>query len=140
MKVICVVGTKKTGKTTLVTALVKSLKRYGRVGTIKNMVDHQVDRGDTRRHFEAGADISIGLGDSQIKVTRRGTLESALDELQKEGMDFVVVEGFKHSDLPKITLGGIKVSNSLRELNIPEVDESIIAELTKMVLGLKDYR
>lgn len=140
MKVISVVGTKKTGKTTLVTALVKSLKQHGSVGTIKNMVGHPTDRGDTRRHFEAGADTVIGLGDSQIKVTSRGTLGSALAELQEDGLDYVVVEGFKHSDLPKIVLGGIKASDTLRELNISELDEATIADLTELVLALEEYR
>jgi molybdopterin synthase catalytic subunit len=139
MKVISVVGTKKTGKTTLVTALVKSLKQHGRVGTIKNMAGHPVDRGDTRRHFDAGADIAIGLGDGQIKVTRRGTLESALAELQEDGMDFVIVEGFKHSNLPKIVLGGINVPNALREVDISKLDFSLVAELTGLVLGLGEY-
>jgi molybdopterin-guanine dinucleotide biosynthesis protein MobB len=140
MKVISVVGTKKTGKTTLVTALVRSLKQHGRVGTIKNMVGHPTDRGDTRRHFEAGADTVIGLGDSKLKVTPRSTLESALAELQEDGLDYVVVEGFKHSDLPKIVLGGINVPNTVRELDISELDEASIAELTKLVLGMEEYR
>jgi molybdopterin synthase catalytic subunit len=139
MKVISVVGTKKTGKTTLVTALVKSLKQHGSVGTIKNMVGHPTDRGDTRRHFEAGADTVIGLGDSQLKVTPRGTLESALAGLQEDGLDYVVVEGFKHSDLPKIVLGGIEVSGTIRELDISELDDAIIAELTELVLGMEEY-
>jgi len=140
MKVISIVGTKKTGKTTLVTALVKSLKQHGRVGTIKNMAGHPVDRGDTRRHFDAGADIAIGLGEGQIKVTRWRTLESALAELHEDGMDFVVVEGFKHSNLPKIVLGGIKVPNAMRELNISLLDEVVVKELTEMVLELSEYR
>ena len=139
MKVISVVGTKKTGKTTLVTALVKSLKRHGSVGTIKNMVGHPPDRGDTRRHYEAGADTVIGLGDSQIKVTPRSTLESALAELQEDGLDYVVVEGFKHSDLPKIVLGGIDVPNTVRELDISKLDEATVAELTEFVLGMEEY-
>lgn len=140
MKVISVVGTKKTGKTTLVTALVKALKRYGRVGTIKNMAGHPVDSGDTRQHFDAGADSVIGLGESQLKVTRRGTLESALAELQDDGMDYVVVEGFKHSNLPKIVLGGIKVPNTLRELDISELNDATLSQLTEMVLGIGEYR
>jgi molybdopterin-guanine dinucleotide biosynthesis protein MobB len=139
MKVISVVGTKKTGKTTLVTALVRSLKQYGKVGTVKNMAGHPVDKGDTRRHFEAGADAVIGLGDGQLKLTRGGTLESVLAELQEDGMNFVIVEGFKHSSLPKIVLGGIKVPNTRRELNISELDEALIHELTQLVLGLEEF-
>ena len=60
MKVIAVVGTKKTGKTTLVTKLVQLLKRHGKVGTIKNMPHHPFeDEGDTKRHFDAGADVVV---------------------------------------------------------------------------------
>ncbi len=139
MKVVAVVGTKKTGKTTLVEALIKSLKSYGRVGTIKNMQAHPVDRGDTRKHFEAGAEIVIGLGDRQIKITRGRNLQSALAELQKDGIDFVVIEGFKHSSLPKIVLSEIDVPNTLRHITIKELDEALVGDLTKLVLQMEDY-
>jgi molybdopterin-guanine dinucleotide biosynthesis protein MobB len=139
MKVISVVGTKKTGKTTLATALVRSLKQHGKVGTIKNMAGHPIDRGDTSRHFEAGADTVIGLGDGQLKLKRGGTLESALAELERDGMDFAIVEGFKQSSLPKIVLGGIRVTNAIRELNIEDLDEALIDGLTKLVLDLEEY-
>jgi len=140
MKAIAVVGTKKTGKTTLVAALAKALSKYGRVGTIKNMQGHPVDRGDTRRHFEAGAEVVIGLGEGQLKLKRGGSLESALAELQKEGMDFAVVEGFKHSPLPKIVLGEAEVPYVLRRMSISELDEGLLEELTLLVLGLHDYQ
>ena len=140
MKVIAVVGTKKTGKTTLVEALVSSLAKYGRVGTIKNMVSHPVDRGDTKRHFDAGADVVIGLGEARLLVRReRGDLESALAELEREGMDYAVVEGFKNSSLPKIVMADIEVPNMVRKVTLPEVDEPLVAELTEMVRGLEDY-
>jgi molybdopterin synthase catalytic subunit len=140
MKAIAVVGTKKTGKTTLVAALAKALSKYGRVGTIKNMQGHPMDRGDTRRHFEAGAEVVIGLGEGQLKLKRGGSLESALAELQKEGMDFAVVEGFKHSPLPKIVLGEAEVPYVLRRMSISELDEGLLEELTLLVLGLHDYQ
>jgi molybdopterin-guanine dinucleotide biosynthesis protein MobB len=138
MKVIAVVGTKKTGKTTVVVALVKSLSRFGRVGTIKNMAGHAVDHGDTRRHFDAGAEEVIGLGESQLKVTRDGSLESALAELREDGMDFAVVEGFKHSRLPKIVLGGIDVPNMLCNVNLSDLNDALVDDLTKIVIGLDD--
>ena len=141
MKVIAVVGTKKTGKTTLVEALVSSLAKYGRVGTIKNMVSHPVDRGDTKRHFDAGADVVIGLGEARLLVRRdRGDLVSALAELEREGMDYAVVEGFKNSSLPKIVMADIEVPNMVRKVTLPEVDEPLVAELTEMVRGLEDYK
>jgi molybdopterin-guanine dinucleotide biosynthesis protein MobB len=141
MKVISVVGTKKTGKTTLVAALVRSLAKHGRVGTIKNMVSHQVDRGDTKRHFDAGADVIIGLGEARLKVTReRGDLDSALAELEADGMDYAVVEGFKHSRLPKIVMTDIDVPNMLRKVKLAEVDEALVEDLAEMVLVMEDYR
>jgi molybdopterin synthase catalytic subunit len=141
MKVIAVVGTKKTGKTTLVTALVRSLAKHGRVGTIKNMAHHPVDRGDTKRHFDAGADEVMGLGEARLKVTRdRGNLESSLAELEKDGMDYVVVEGFKQSRLPKIVMADIDVPNTLRKVKVSDINDDLIGDLTELILGLEDYR
>ena len=140
MKVISVVGTKKTGKTTLVAALVALLAKHGKVGTIKNMAGHYVDRGDTKRHYDAGADVVIGLGDARLKVTReRGDLDSALAELERDGMDYVVVEGFKHSSLPKIVMGDIEVTNAVRKVLLAQVDEVLVEELAEMVRGMGDY-
>lgn len=141
MKVISIVGTKKTGKTTLVAALVSSLARHGKVGTIKNMANHSVDQGDTRRHFDAGADVVIGLGNARLKVTReRGDVTSALTELQAEGVDFAVVEGFKNSALPKFVMADIDVPNCLRKVSLSELNDDLIAELTAQVLALDDYQ
>jgi molybdopterin-guanine dinucleotide biosynthesis protein MobB len=141
MKVISIVGTKKTGKTTLVAALVASLAKHGKVGTIKNMAGHPVDRGDTKRHFDAGADVVIGLGEARLKVTReRGNLESALAELEAEGVDYAVVEGFKHSSLPKIVMADIEVTNVVRRVKLAEVDEALVEELAETVRGMEDCR
>ncbi len=140
MKVISVVGTKKTGKTTLVTALVSSLARHGKVGTIKNMVTHPVDSGDTRRHFDAGADVVIGLGEARLKVTReRGDLACALKDLQAEGVEYAVVEGFKHSHLPKIVMADIDVPNMVRKVSLSDMNEGLVEDLTQMILGMEDY-
>jgi molybdopterin synthase catalytic subunit len=140
MKVIDVAGTKKTGKTTLVIKIVQSLKRYGRVGTIKNMAHHPVDRGDTKRHFDAGADEVMGLGDARLKVSRdRGNLESSLAELEKDGMDYVVVEGFKQSMLPKIVMADIDVPNTLRKVRVSDINDDLIDDLTELILNLEDY-
>jgi molybdopterin-guanine dinucleotide biosynthesis protein MobB len=140
MKVISVVGTKKTGKTTLVAALVASLAKHGKVGTIKNMAGHDVDRGDTRRHYDAGADVVIGLGEARLKVTReRGDLDCALAELERDGMDYVVVEGFKHSSLPKIVMADIEVTNVVRKVLLSQVDEALVEELTETVREMEDY-
>ena len=125
----------------MVAALVASLAKYGKVGTIKNMAGHDVDRGDTKRHFDAGADVVIGLGEARLKVTReRGDLDSALAELERDGMDYVVVEGFKHSSLPKIVMADIEVTNAVRKVLLAEVDEALVEELAGIVMGMEDLR
>jgi len=140
MKVISVVGTKKTGKTTMVCALVSSLAKFGKVGTIKNMAGHAVDRGDTYRHFQAGADVVLGLGQARLKLSRQvGDLSSALAELERDGMDYAVVEGFKHSSLPKIVMGDIDVDNALRRVSVEELCLELVEEIARMVRGMQDY-
>jgi molybdopterin synthase catalytic subunit len=138
MKTVAVVGPKKSGKTQLVTALVRSLGKHGRVGTIKHMPGHSADKGDTRRHFEAGAQVVLGVGESLFKVSRDNDLESALDELCASGVDFAIVEGFKQSDLPKIVLGGIDVPNAIREIDIADLNEETTEELTRLVISQRD--
>ena len=140
MKVVSVVGTKKTGKTTLVCALVSELARYGRVGTVKNMATHPVDRGDTRRHFDAGADVVVGLGQAHLMVRReRGDLNSALAEMEDMGMDYVVVEGFKHSDMAKIVMGDLDAANALRRIDLADLNCELVRELADMVRRMQDY-
>ncbi|WP_230398623.1 molybdopterin-guanine dinucleotide biosynthesis protein MobB [Novisyntrophococcus fermenticellae] len=65
MKVCSVVGIRKSGKTTVVTELIKELKKRGyRVGTVKTVFcpDFTLDQegSNTDRHKKAGADI-IGI-------------------------------------------------------------------------------
>src|SRR5512137_533450 len=141
MKVISVVGTKKTGKTTLVCALVAELARHGRVGTIKNMATHPVDRGDTKRHFDAGADVVVGLGQAHLMVKReRGGLDSALAEMAAEGMDYAVVEGFKHSNLAKIAMGDIDAPDVLQRVDLADINNALVRELAEMIRHMADYR
>ena len=135
MKVISVVGYKKSGKTALVSALVQKLSGFGTVGTIKHMGEQRLNPAetDTSRHFDAGADMVIGItgtgtvgagtsgtgtigtetvGSELVSFSRDSGLEDALDMLCDRGFDFAVVEGFKESNLPKIVLGDLHgVSN-----------------------------
>ncbi|MFY1113358.1 MAG: molybdopterin-guanine dinucleotide biosynthesis protein B, partial [Methanosarcinaceae archaeon] len=68
MKVISVVGYKKSGKTALVSALVQKLSGFGSVGTVKHMGEfrYNPEDTDTGRHFDAGADTVIGLTETEM--------------------------------------------------------------------------
>ena len=138
MKIISVVGYKKTGKTTLVERLVKALKEHGTVGTIKHMHEHSMNtpNTDTRKHSRAGADVVIGVTSHElVKFSNINSLDRAISELADEGMDFAVVEGWKESTLPKIALGDVEVQNIILRLDrkenaeIDRTDIDIIVDL-----------
>ncbi|TRZ87397.1 MAG: molybdopterin synthase [Methanosarcinales archaeon] len=136
MKIISIVGYKKTGKTTLVERIVKALKEKGTVGTIKHMHKHSMNtpNTDTWKHSRAGADVVIGVTPHElVKFSNDNSLECALSELADEGMDFAVVEGWKESTLPKIALGDVEVQNIILRLDRKENAEIDIADIDIIV-------
>ncbi len=139
MRVLSVVGYKKTGKTTLVEQLVAALKQYGSVGTVKHLHDHSLNTPgtDTWKHANAGADVVIGVTKNElVKFTKNNDLASALDELADVGMDFAVVEGFKDSSLPKIAMGDVEAPNIIMNLDNPGTD---LREIVNIVLKMPEY-
>ncbi|MDY9927129.1 molybdopterin synthase [Methanosarcina sp.] len=143
MKIISVVGYKKSGKTALVSSLVRQLSGFGTVGTVKHMGEQRLNPGetDTGRHFDAGAETVIGItGTELVSFSRDSDLEDALDMLCDQGLDFAVVEGFKGSNLPKIALGNVAgVSNIV--FRMPEnIDphEELTASLVGIALAQPD--
>ncbi|MCZ7398713.1 MAG: molybdopterin synthase [Candidatus Methanoperedens sp.] len=140
MKIISVVGYKKTGKTTLVEHLVSTLSKRGSVGTIKHMHGHRINTPgtDTWKHANAGADVVVAVTPEElVKFSRNNNLTAAIDELANEGMDFAVVEGFKDSKLPKIALGDVKAAGIIKQLENPESAD--IEELVEMILKQPEY-
>lgn len=135
MKIISVVGYKKTGKTALVERLVKALKEKGSVGTVKHLHDHSLHTPDTDtwKHASAGADMVIGVTPHElVKFSRENSLDRALSELADEGMEFAVVEGWKDSTLPKIALGEVDVQNIILRLDKQEnADIGMIVEMVQ---------
>ena len=109
-RLISVVGKKNAGKTTLVVALVKELVRRGhKVMSIKHGTHpFQVDEEgrDSWRHMhEGGAERVVMETPNQrvviSKITEQKTPRELAD-LYLSDAEYVVVEGFKDSDLPKI--------------------------------------
>ena len=127
MKIIQVVGSSNSGKTTFIKNLIPELKKIGNVAVIKHLGDHSyhIEEGkDTTIFFESGADISIGI-DSQKAVVaiRKNTLEDILGMLFDQGMDFAVIEGFKKRSYLKIVIGSLAADKCI--LTNPAVSEVI---------------
>jgi len=102
LRTVCVVGTKRSGKTTTVERLLPELRARGlRVGTLK-LIHHEgftihADGRDTARHWEAGADFSLAIAPGETTLVRRtkGQHET-MDEVRPlipEGTDVLLCEG-----------------------------------------------
>ncbi len=153
MKVVAIVGKKKSGKTKLIEHLIATLKDYGKVGCIKHA--HELDLNapisrDTDRCFTAGAELVAGVSaEKTIQISRQKDLRDLIAEMARSGVDFVLVEGFKSSDLPKISLNDFsprEVSNIVKRVDLSgdskddfKIPEETIAELVQLILSLDDY-
>ena len=111
MNVVGFAGYSGSGKTTLVEKLIPVLKLRGlRVSVVKH-AHHQFDIDhpgkDTHRHREAGAFEVVVASQNRLALMREFeqpgelTVHHLIAELQ-QGVDWILVEGFKHSDLLKI--------------------------------------
>ena len=111
MNVVGFAGFSGSGKTTLVEQLVPVLKKRGqRVSVVKHAhhsfdIDHAGK--DTHRHREAGAFEVVVASSQRLALMREFEQPAALTVHQLiaelyDGVDWVLVEGFKDSDLLKI--------------------------------------
>ncbi|MDB5928667.1 MAG: molybdopterin guanine dinucleotide biosynthesis accessory protein MobB [Polaromonas sp.] len=111
MNVVGFAGYSGSGKTTLVEQLIPALRLRGlRVSVVKHAhhrfdIDHPGK--DTFRHREAGAFEVVVASQNRLALMREFerpaelTVHQLIAELY-DGVDWVLVEGFKHSDLLKI--------------------------------------
>lgn len=111
MNVVAFAGYSGSGKTTLVESLIPALKLRGlRVSVVKH-AHHSFDIDqpgkDTYRHRQAGAFEVVVASSNRLALIREFEQPTALSvhhliaELY-EGVDWVLVEGFKSSDLLKV--------------------------------------
>ena len=102
MRLVAVVGTKKSGKTTVIERMLGELVRRGvRTGSVK-LIHHEgftihAEGRDTARHWEAGAHFSIALAPGETAMVRRtgGTHETLEDvsDLVPAGTQVLLCEG-----------------------------------------------
>jgi molybdopterin-guanine dinucleotide biosynthesis protein B len=135
MNVIGFSGYSGSGKTTLVEKLIPALKQRGlRVSVVKHAhhlfdIDHPGK--DTHRHREAGAFEVVVASQNRLALMREFekpselTVHHLLAELY-DGVDWVLVEGFKHSDLLKIEVWRASSGKSTRYME----DDFIVAIAT----------
>lgn len=110
MKVVGFCGPSGVGKTTLIEGLIAALKAAGqRVSVIKHAHERfDIDRPgkDSFRHREAGAAEVLVASAQRLALLREydapglPTVHQLIAEMSR--CDWLLVEGFKHADLPKV--------------------------------------
>jgi molybdopterin-guanine dinucleotide biosynthesis protein B len=143
MRVVGFAGYSGSGKTTLVEQLIPALQLRGqRVSVVKHAhhdfdIDHPGK--DTWRHREAGAFEVLAASPRRLVIMRelRERVEHSVHDLLAElhpAVDWVLVEGFKESDLPKIEVWR---EASGKPVRFPS-DERIVAIATDSSMALPE--
>ncbi len=143
MRIVSVVGNKDSGKTSLTIKIIKELKKRGfKVDSIKHSHHTMVmdkENTDTFKHKEAGAEVVVGIGAStffniseQLPLDRILFLIKAISE-----PDFVVIEGFKGYNYPKIaTTPDVVDEYTISSVNAKELTDE---DLTILVDKIEKY-
>lgn len=135
MKVVGFAGYSGAGKTTLVERLIPALKLRGQRVSVVKHAHHQFDIDypgkDSWRHRKAGAFEVVVASDQRLALIREfeQTAERTVHQLLAEldaGVDWVLVEGFKNCDLPKIEIWRAAAGKPARYM----ADKAIVALAT----------
>ncbi len=134
--VVSVIGKKNCGKTTLIEKLIPELKSKGlRVGTIKHHVhefEMDIPGKDTWRHKKAGAHTVALSSPENVGIISSTDGDISPEELlwrYFSNMDFVIMEGYKKSSMPKIEI----YRSSLHPTPL-DTDHTLIATVSDVTL------
>ncbi len=135
-RVLGFAGYSGSGKTTLLTALIPRLRERGlRVGVMKHAhhefeIDYPGKDSYELRHAGAERLLIASSRRSALIVERAEPVEPSLrmmlEQIGAEGLDLVLVEGFRHERMPKIEIHRPALGRALLCPN----DDSIIAVAT----------
>jgi molybdopterin-guanine dinucleotide biosynthesis protein B len=137
MKIISVIGTKDTGKTTLVIKIVEELVNRGfKAGTVKNIHGKfDVEGRDTWKHRDAGAELVVGSGDETFfLLNERLEIDDILTMVEcMKKLDYLVVEGFKYSNYAKISVSSIDDDYIIKQVDPFEINDNELKSLVDLV-------
>ena len=107
MKIITIVGIRKSGKTSTVTALIEAIRRRGKtVGTCKTIFcpTFSMDKStsNTARHRRAGSELVCARARFETALLYPEALPLSKILEAYKGLDYVLLEGDYHSPVPRI--------------------------------------
>jgi molybdopterin-guanine dinucleotide biosynthesis protein MobB len=145
-RIVTVTGLKKSGKTTVVEALIAELRQRGlRVGSIKSMqhgtLALEPEATDTRRHLEAGAEAVVALTATETAVFARAaplrSIEDALALLPR-GLDLVICEGLLAGFEPRAVVLCLRAAEDFEEaLRVRGIDRRAVLAVSGVAAGSK---
>lgn len=130
MKIVSIVGRKNTGKTSLTVKVIEELTKRGyNVASIKHShhtMEMDRENTDTWKHKNAGSNVVVGIGSTTFFNIKQDMDLNRLLYLIKhiDNVDFVVIEGFKSYNYPKIATS----SDVVDKYTIKQVDSFTITE------------
>jgi molybdopterin-guanine dinucleotide biosynthesis protein B len=143
MKIVSIVGRKNTGKTSLTVKVIEELTNRGyTVASIKHShhtMEMDRENTDTWKHKEAGSQVVVGIGSTTFFNVRQDLELNRLLYLIKhmDNVDYVVIEGFKSYNYPKIATSPDVVD----EYTIKQVDSfAITSEGVSELVDLIEQR
>ncbi len=140
MKIVSIVGKKNTGKTSLTVKVIEELTRRGyKVASIKHShhtMEMDKENTDTWKHKQAGSDVVVGIGSTTFFNIRKEMDLNRLLFLIKymDEVDFVVIEGFKRYNYPKIiTSPDVRDEYTIEEVDSFTIDQKGVEELVDLI-------
>lgn len=119
MKIITIVGIRKSGKTSTVTALVEAIRRRGkRVGTCKTVFcpTFSMDKStsNTAKHRRAGSELVCARARFETTFLYPEALPLSKILEQYKGCDYVLLEGDYYAPVPRIVCAHLAEDALLR--------------------------
>ncbi|SEK80143.1 molybdopterin-guanine dinucleotide biosynthesis protein B [Methanobrevibacter gottschalkii] len=140
MKIVSIVGRKNTGKTSLTVKIIEELTKRGyNVASIKHShhsMEMDKENTDTWKHKQAGSNVVVGIGSTTFFNARKEMDLNRLLFLIKhmDPVDFVVIEGFKKYNYPKIATSPDVVDEyTIKEINSFTIDDKDLKELVDII-------
>jgi len=126
MPIIAVVGSRQSGKTTTVEAIVRGLTQKGyRVATAKHIpeANFTIDtRGkDTWRHAQAGAKAILSVAPNELTIikkidTSEFDLNDLVEQCEKEA-DILIIEGFRKLVAKNLSIPKVATVKTVKEIS-----------------------
>lgn len=140
MKIVSIVGRKNTGKTSLTVKIIEELTKRGyNVASIKHShhtMEMDKENTDTWKHKKAGSNVVVGIGSTTFfNIKKEMDLNRLLFLIKHmDTVDFVIIEGFKKYNYPKISTSPDVVDEyTIKEVDSFTIDDNGLIELVDLI-------